>query len=107
MPMINIEYDDGKLEKHEIISLSESMQRIVSKATNIEDVFVYANSSTIKVNVAPIEIFIQMSTHKIENRDELIKKIKVELQSWKKKKSFNHKINLTLIPMDWNIEIEV
>ena|SRR3989344_3126445 len=107
MPMINIEYDNEKINEPEILSLSEAMQKIVSKVTNIEDVFVYANFSRIKVKVAPIEIFIQMSAHKIENRDKLIKEIKTELQNWKKKKSFDHKINLTLIPMDWNIEIEV
>ncbi|MEK6917523.1 MAG: hypothetical protein AABW51_01105 [Nanoarchaeota archaeon] len=107
MPMINIEYNDERLEEQEILSLSEAIQKIVSKSTNINDVFVYANSSKIKVKIAPIEIFIRMSAHKIENRDKLIKEIKTELQNWKKKKLFDHKINLTLIPMDWNIEIEV
>jgi len=48
-----------------------------------------------------------MSSPKIQNREELIKKIKTELQNWKKKSSFKHKINLTLIPMDWNIEIGI
>ena len=105
--MINIEYDNEKVKEKEIIQLSEVIQKIVSKSTNIEDVFVYANSSKIKIKVAPIEIFIQMSSPKIQNREELIKKIKTELQNWKKKSSFKHKINLTLIPMDWNIEIGI
>src|SRR3989344_9674500 len=98
MPMINIEYDDQKIKEKEILLLSESIQKIVSKVTNIEDVFVYANSSKIKVKIAPIEIFIQMSAHKIQDREKIVQEIKSELQTWKRKKPFNHKINLTLIP---------
>src|SRR3989344_1594239 len=107
MPMINIEYDDVKIEKSEILSVSSAIKKIVSEATHIEDVFVYANSSQIKVKVAPIEIFIRMSAHKIQSREKLIEEIKSNLQVWKKKNLFKEKINLTLIPMDWNIEIEV
>lgn len=69
MPMINIEYDDSKLKEQEILSISEAIQKIVSETTNIKDVFVYANTSKIKVRISPIEIFIRMSQHKIENRD--------------------------------------
>ncbi|MEN9625760.1 MAG: hypothetical protein RL557_88 [archaeon] len=105
--MITIEYDDKNIKKQEIVSLSKAIQKIVSESTNIEDVFVYANTSQIKVKIAPIEIFIKMSAHKIENRSKLIQDIKSRIKDWKKKNSFQHKINLTLIPMDWDIEIEI
>ena len=49
MPLIDIKYDDDKVKSDEILALSEAVQKIVSKATGIEDVFVYANSSQIKV----------------------------------------------------------
>ena len=58
MPVIRIDYDDEKLDKDAILTLSNAIQKIVSETTKIEDVFVYANSSQIKVKVAPIEIFI-------------------------------------------------
>lgn len=107
MPMITIEYDDAKVEKKDILALSKATQKIVSDATKIKDVFVYANSPQIKVKAAPIEIFIRMSAHKIIDASALVKEITLRLSNWKKKNSFQHSINLTLIPMQWNIEIGI
>ena len=107
MPLINIDYDDEKLGNDEVLNLANATQKIVSETTNIKDVFVYANSSKIKVKIAPIEIFIQMSGNKIDDENKLIKEIKFKLSDWKKKNSFVHPINLTLIPMNWKIEIGI
>ncbi|HLC53660.1 MAG TPA: hypothetical protein VJK03_03890 [Candidatus Nanoarchaeia archaeon] len=107
MPVIRIDYDDEKLDRDEILTLSEAIQKIVSETTKIDDVFVYANSSQIKVKIAPIEIFVQMSAHKIKDADKLVNEIKSKLSDWKKKNSFRHLINLTFIPMDWKIEIDI
>ena len=107
MPIIRIDWDDEKLSKDEILTLSNAIQKIVSEITKIEDVFVYANSSQIKVKIAPIEIFVEMSAHKIKDQDELIVAIKTKLSAWKKKSAFHHPINLTLIPMNWKIEIGI
>jgi hypothetical protein len=107
MPIIRIDFDGGKLTKEEILSLSKSIKEIVSKATHIEDVFVYANNSWVKINIAPVEIFIEMSAEKIGNVDELVKTIKLSLHEWKKEENFPHPINLTLIPMNWKIEIDI
>lgn len=107
MPIINIEYDDNKVEKEDVLLLSKGIQKIVSNSTKIEDVFVYANSSQIKVKIAPIEIFVQMSAHKIDDEDKLMSEIKLKLSDWKKKNKFRHPINLTIIPMKWKIEIGI
>lgn len=107
MPVIRIDYDDTKIGKDDVTTLSNAIQKIVSDATKIEDVFVYANSSQIKVKIAPIEIFIQMSAHKIRDEDALVSEIKSKLSGWKKKSSFQHPINMTFIPMNWKIEIGI
>ena len=107
MPVIRIDYDDAKVEKDDVTTLSNAIQKIVSDATHIEDVFVYANSSQIKIKIAPIEIFIQMSAHKIKDEDALVNEIKLKLSDWKKKNSFKHSINMTFIPMNWKIEIGI
>lgn len=107
MPLIKIEFDNEKVIKDDIISLSEAIQKIVSEITSIEDVFVYGNSAEIQYMIAPIEIFIEMSAHKINDRKELVAKIKSKLLFWKQEVNFSHPINLTLIPMDWNIEIGI
>ena len=72
MPVIRVDFDDKKLKNEEVLALSNALQKIVSEVTEIEDVFVYANSSQITVKIAPIEVFIQMSTHKIKDLDALV-----------------------------------
>lgn len=107
MPMIRIEFDSGKVSETEMLALSNGAQKIVSEITGIEDVFVYANSSQIKVKVAPIEIFVEMSAHKIKDTDKLLADIKEAISKWKQENGFKHPINLTLIPMQWKIEIGI
>jgi hypothetical protein len=107
MPIINIDYDNNCVKDNEAILVSDVIRDIVSRATKIEDVPVYTNSAHIKVEIAPIEILIRMSANKIDSKENLIKMIKEELKEWKKKNKFKHKINLTLIPMDWKIEIGI
>ncbi|HLC44393.1 MAG: hypothetical protein A2722_03520 [Candidatus Doudnabacteria bacterium RIFCSPHIGHO2_01_FULL_50_11] len=107
MPTIRIDYDDKKLEDSEILLLSNSIQKIVSSITGIEDTFVYANSPRIKVRVAPIEIFVQISATKVPDGESLFNDIKNQLSKWKKNNNFNHPINLTLMPMDWKFETDI
>lgn len=90
-----------------IWALSEAIQKIVSETTGIEDVFVYGNSSQIKLKIAPIEIFVEMSAHKIKDSDALIADLKSRLAAWKKEENFSQPINLTLIPMQWKVEVGI
>jgi len=107
MPMINIEYDNNVVSDSDAESISKAIKDIVSEETGIEDVFVYTNTSTIKVKVAPIEIFIRMTRTKIKDDNFLVSKIKTKIKGWKKLNSFQHPVNLTLIPMDWKVEIGI
>jgi len=107
MPMIHIEYDDVNVAEGNADALSRAVCDIVSKATGIDDVFVYANAARIKVHVAPIEIFVRMTAAKIKDEDALMDEIKTKLAEWKASTGFRHPINLTLIPMNWKIEIGI
>lgn len=107
MPTIRIDYDDMKIGDEKVFELSNAVQKIVSEITGIKDTFVYAQSPKIKVKVAPLEIYIQMSASKITNVDELFGKIQVQLSAWKKDSGFQYPINLTLIPMQWKFEIDI
>ena len=107
MPLIRLEFDDKKVPDADVEKVSQAVRDIVSEVTAIPDVFVYANTAKIKVQIAPIEIFVEMSAHKIEDADALIAKIKERLVSWKKEANFAHPINLTLIPMNWKVEIGI
>ena len=103
MPLIKLEYDDAKVPDKDIEELSKAVRDIVSETTGIADVFVYANSAKIKVQIAPIEIFVEISAPKIKDADALIGEIKKKLSSWKAANSFGYPINLTLIPMNWKV----
>jgi len=48
-----------------------------------------------------------MTAGKIDNVDELTNKIKGGLSKWKKEHKFDHPINLTLMPMQWKVEIDI
>lgn len=107
MPLINLEYDSEKVSVQEAEQLSKAIQQIVSDVTGIEDVFVYGNSAEIKIQIAPVEIFVEMSAHKIENLEKLTGQIKEKLSAWKVEVGFKHPINLTVIPMNWKVEVGI
>jgi hypothetical protein len=107
MPIIRIDYNNHQIEDGDVLRLSDAIREIVSKVTDIEDVFVYANNSKIKIKVAPVEIFIEMSSHKIKDVDKLIENIKKPIQEWKIKNDFKIPLNLSIIPMPWKIEIGI
>ncbi len=107
MPTIRIDYDDSKLKDEEVLFLSNAVQKIVSDITGIEDTFVYASSPHIKVKVAPIEIYVQISSSKIPDKDVLFDNIKNQISDWKKINQFSFPINLTLMPMDWKFGIDI
>ena len=105
--MIKIKYDDARVSDDKIVELSKAVQRIVIETTGIKDVFVYADSPKIKIDVAPIEIFVEMSAVKITNRDELFESLKGLISQWKKSIGFEVPINFTLIPMDWKFDVNI
>jgi len=107
MPTIRIDYDDSKLNDQDILDLSNAVQKIVSEITGIEDTFVYANSPHIKVKVAPIEVYVQMSASKIPDVDKLFNDIESQLSQWKKDTQYKHSINLTLMPMQWKFDVNI
>lgn len=104
MPWININYDNTKVNDAEVQNLALGIQQIVKSETHTDDDFVYANSAHIKVDVAPIEIVVKISSQKIIDREKLFQTLKSRLLVWKKENSFPHPINLTLQPMDWKYE---
>ena len=105
MPIIRFDYDNDKLSEKEIKDLWTAIQEIVSEVTDIKDVFVYANASTVSINIAPIEIFIEMSAWVFEKNDDIMWEIKKKIVKWKFTSGFETPINLTIIPMNWKMEI--
>lgn len=104
MPLIRVEFDDAKVQDDAVRPLSEAVRDIVARETGIDDVFVYANTARIKIQVAPVEIFIEMSADKIENLDALFSRVEQSLAAWKKQAAFLHPINLTIVPMKWKFK---
>lgn len=107
MPIVRIDFDNERVDSREIKNLSIGVQKIVSEETGIGDVMVYADSSEIKIKVHPVEIFVQMSAHKVPDIDALVGKIRGRIAAWKQESGFAHPINLTFIPMEWRIEIGI
>lgn len=106
MPVIRIEYDNVAVAEEDARRLCLAAQEAVIESTGIKEVFVYGNSANIKIGVAPIEIFVEMSASKVDDAESLAKSIRDKLSSWKNNTEFAHKINLTLIPVEWKLELE-
>ena len=96
-----------QVSSEEVRRLSSAVRDIVSEVTGIEDVFVYGNSSEIKIKVAPIEVFVEMSAHKIKDVDTLTAEIAGRIKNWKAENDFKTLVNFSLIPMPWKIEIGI
>ncbi len=107
MPIIRVDYDGEQIQTSQVVSICEAIRGIVSEVTGIEDVFVYGNDSQIKIKVAPIEVFVEMSDYKITDLDELMMTIKNRVGEWKVQNSFATPINLTIIPMRWKVEVGI
>ena len=107
MPIIRIDFDNEQIGSEDITRVSHAIRDIVSEVTGIEDVFVYGNSSEIKIKVAPVEIFVEMSAHKIKDLNELTAQIVERLSKWKIENHFTTSLNLSVIPMPWKIEIDI
>lgn len=107
MPIIRVDYDHNKIEKDDVETMSEAIRQIVSKHTDIVEVFVYANRSEIILKADPIEVFVEMSAPIMEKRPNLMADVKSDIQAWKNENDFTLPINLTLIPMTWAMEIGI
>lgn len=107
MPVIHLEYDNKKISDADAEAISVAVRDIVSNATKIDDVFVYANTAHIKVQVAPLEFFVQMSSSKIDDLDALVLEITNEIKKWKSVNNFTTPVNLSFIPMNWKIELGI
>jgi 2C-methyl-D-erythritol 2,4-cyclodiphosphate synthase len=107
MPIIRIEYDDATLSHNDADTLSHALCAIITEVTGIKDVFVYCNTAQIKVQIAPIEVWVEMSAEKIQDTDALKNQMVNEVKKWKESSGFAHPINFTLIPMHWKVEIGI
>ncbi|MBP9686477.1 MAG: hypothetical protein KBD66_01605 [Candidatus Doudnabacteria bacterium] len=107
MPILRVDYDGKQIKSSQVEIISEAVRNIVAEVTGIEDVFVYGNDSQIKIKVAPIEMFVEMSDYKIKDIDELMSAIKVRVVEWKTQNNFTVSINLTIIPMHWKVEVGI
>ena len=104
MPVVTIEFDKDVVNETDIQKLVDASHEIVSDVTKIEDVPVYAHSSDYTAEIAPIEIFIRLSAHKITDAEALAQELRTAFSDWKLTENYPHSINMTLIPMQWNIE---
>lgn len=105
MPVIRLEYDD------EIVSARRAREFAnIFRATVVEttgrpesEVCLYGNASNIKLNVAAIQVWLEMSDYKVADADELTDNIRQQIAAWKVKARFEHQIKVTLTPMRWKV----
>ena len=103
MPVIHIDYSHAA-DEDSVRALTDAIHTIVSEATGIENVPVYARRAPIQAKTAPFEIFIEMSEEEIKELMSLVADIKRHIEKWKSENSFAYPINFSLIPTRWKTE---
>ncbi|HET9411761.1 MAG TPA: hypothetical protein VFO38_02850 [Candidatus Saccharimonadales bacterium] len=106
MPVIRVEYDNAVVSEANAQALCRAAQKAVADVPGIKEVFVYGNASHIKINVAPVEVWVEFSAHIIDT-NEFSSAIRKNLADWKQQSEFPHPINLTIIPMQWKLELGI
>lgn len=109
MPVITIEYDREKVSQEQVEQLTVGVHDAVVAVTGIQDVPVYANSAEVSYKISPIEIWIEVSAHKIPNDDvkAWLDEISAKLKAWREEAGFDHPLNVTLNPSPWKFNIGV
>lgn len=107
MPVIRVEYDSTLVSEIKARGLCKAAQTAVIEATGIESTFVYGNASQITIDIAPVEIWVEVSAHKVPDPAKAAKDIRTKLADWKQAEGFAQPINFTLIPMDWILELDI
>lgn len=106
MPVVRVEYDSTLVSDVKAQTLCKAAQTAVIEATGIPETFVYGNASQITIDIAPVEIWVEVSAHKVADPAKTAKDIRAKLAAWKQAEGFEQPINFTLIPMDWILELE-
>src|SRR4051812_42157958 len=109
MPVIRIEYDPNKVTAEQITRLAEDVVEYTKEVTEIPEVYAWVNASQIRINIDPVDIFIELSAHKVPDGDasKLSKPIADKIRQWKAEQNFAQLINLTVIPVQWQLEIGI
>ncbi len=109
MPIIRIEYDPDKISAEQITHLALEVVSYTREVTGIPETYAWANASQIRIDIDPVDIFIELSAHKVPDGDasKLSKPIAAKIKQWKADHNFHHPINLTVTPVNWQLEIGI
>ncbi len=109
MPIIRVEYDPEKFTAEQITRLTTDVVEYTKEVTGIAEVYAWANASQIRIGIDPVDIIIEMSAHKVPQDDAslLSKPLVAKIKQWKVDHNVTEPINLTIIPVQWQLEIGI
>ena len=106
--LIYIDYNKDLFSKDEIDKLTQNFQWIIENISKVENnVPTYARTYELSYNIYPVEIFIKVTRKHFDARENFTEKLQAWIRDWKKTANFKHKVNLTVIPMDWELALDI
>ena len=106
--LIYIDFNKELFPKEEIVRLTEIFQSIIENIAKVENsVPTYASTYNTSRNIYPVEIFVKVSRIHFNKRKNFTENLKNGIVEWKKQNNFEHKVNLTIIPMDWELALDI
>jgi hypothetical protein len=105
MPVIKLEFDDSIVNTDTAKDFCEAIRRMVIDSTGLpeNEICLYGNSSLVTINVAPIQVWLEISDYKVSNVDKLANDIRDQIVKWKNDAEFAHQIKFMLVPKNQKI----
>ena len=106
--LIYIDYNKDLFSKDEIGKLTQTFQWIIENISKVENnVPTYARTYELSRGIYPIEIFVKVTRKHFDARVNFTENLQAWISDWKKTTDFKHKVNLTVIPMDWELALDI
>ena len=106
--LIYIDFDKSQFTNKQITELTNNFESVIADTSKVENkIPTYASTYEVSSNIYPVEIFVKISREHFVKRINLTQKLKEAIKLWKKENNFNHTINLTVIPMDWELALDI
>lgn len=111
MPVISVEYDSRVFSKEQLNKVCLAIQVATAEVADesLEDSPLTAREYQFALNPAPMEVYIRMSESAIPDGDaqQMLDNIKQKISAYKEQERIAEPINIMLIPMRWELALNV
>ncbi len=111
MPVISVEYDQKFFSEEKLSNMCAVIQQATAEAADetLEDSPLSARKYEFALNPAPMEVYIRISRDAIPENDahKMLDLISKKVSEYKAAQGIADVVNIMLIPMQWELALEI